>query len=177
MLVNSLTEGAVRGRPYLPPEGRQRRDEATEALRSVSPDLPTVTSSEADDLTEVAVTLRAVFVSIAAGDLDAAAQHINRLLDRTRAQPFLYRHDDQGWHLHYHGAVDDLAGKWAGTCATALAVVLGSDARNRLGLCTAPQCDRVYVDTSHNGTRRFCSTACQNRVKTAAFRSRHSGRG
>jgi predicted RNA-binding Zn ribbon-like protein len=31
----------------------------------------------------------------------------------------------------------------------------------------------VYVDTSRNGTRRFCSTTCQNRVKTAAFRSRH----
>jgi predicted RNA-binding Zn ribbon-like protein len=25
---------------------------------------------------------------------------------------------------------------------------------------------------SRHGTRRFCSTACQNRVKTAAFRSR-----
>ncbi|MFC6935784.1 CGNR zinc finger domain-containing protein [Actinomadura yumaensis] len=35
-----------------------------------------------------------------------------------------------------------------------------------------PHCDRVYVDTSRNGTRRFCSTACQNRVKTAAFRAR-----
>ncbi|WP_310314738.1 CGNR zinc finger domain-containing protein [Saccharothrix longispora] len=27
----------------------------------------------------------------------------------------------------------------------------------------------MYVDTSHNGTRRFCSTACRNRVKTAAL--------
>ncbi|WP_456236959.1 CGNR zinc finger domain-containing protein [Actinomadura physcomitrii] len=34
------------------------------------------------------------------------------------------------------------------------------------------QLDRVYVDTSRNGKRRFCSTACQNRVKTAAFRAR-----
>jgi predicted RNA-binding Zn ribbon-like protein len=28
------------------------------------------------------------------------------------------------------------------------------------------------VDTSRNGTRRFCSTACQNRVKAALFRER-----
>ena len=28
------------------------------------------------------------------------------------------------------------------------------------------------VDVSRNGTRRFCSTACQNRVKAAAFRER-----
>jgi len=43
---------------------------------------------------------------------------------------------------------------------------------DRLGVCTAPRCDRVYVDTSRNGTRRYCSTSCQNRVKTAAFRAR-----
>jgi predicted RNA-binding Zn ribbon-like protein len=27
------------------------------------------------------------------------------------------------------------------------------------------------VDTSRNATRRFCSTACQNRVKAASFRA------
>jgi predicted RNA-binding Zn ribbon-like protein len=50
--------------------------------------------------------------------------------------------------------------------------VLGSEFNDRLGVCTAPHCDRVYVDVSRNGTRRFCSTACQGRVKTAAFRAR-----
>ena len=53
----------------------------------------------------------------------------------------------------------------------ACAVVLGGDLYDRLGVCTAPRCDRVYVDTSRNGTRRYCSTSCQNRVKTAAFRA------
>ena len=61
---------------------------------------------------------------------------------------------------------------WAAGCATGLAVVLGGDLHDRLGVCTAPRCDRVYVDTSRNGTRRYCSTSCQNRVKTAAFRAR-----
>ena len=32
--------------------------------------------------------------------------------------------------------------------------------------------ERVYVDTSKNAKRRFCSTACQNRTKAAAFRQR-----
>jgi len=63
---------------------------------------------------------------------------------------------------------------WAAGCATGLAVVLGGDLYDRLGVCTAPRCDRVYVDTSRNGTRRYCSTSCQNRVKTAAFRARLS---
>jgi predicted RNA-binding Zn ribbon-like protein len=43
---------------------------------------------------------------------------------------------------------------------------------DRLGVCTAALCDRVYVDNSRSGTRRFCSTSCQNRVKAAAFRAR-----
>jgi len=63
---------------------------------------------------------------------------------------------------------------WAAGCATGLAIAIGSDLCGRLGVCTADRCDRVYVDTSKNGTRRFCSTTCQNRVKSAAFRARQS---
>ena len=37
-----------------------------------------------------------------------------------------------------------------------------------------PDATGFYVDTSRNGTRRYCSTSCQNRVKTAAFRARLS---
>jgi predicted RNA-binding Zn ribbon-like protein len=32
----------------------------------------------------------------------------------------------------------------------------------------------VFIDVSKNGSRRFCSTTCQNRVKAAAFRGRHA---
>jgi predicted RNA-binding Zn ribbon-like protein len=172
LLVNALTDGHMRGRPYPSPQGEQRREAATEVLRSISPDIPTVAAHEADDLATLAATLRSVFASVADGDLDTAAEQVNRLLDDTRAQPRLNRHDEQLWHLHYHGTTGGLAATWAGACATALAIVLGSDSRHRLGICTAPRCDRVYVDTSHNGIRRFCSTPCQNRVKTAAFRAR-----
>lgn len=172
MLANTLTDGHMRGRPYPVPEGEQRREAATEVLRSISADIPTVTAREADDLVALAATLRSVFSSVADGDLDTAAGLVNLLLDSTRAQPRLDRHDEQPWHLHYHGTTGGLAARWAGACSTALAIVLGSDSRHRLGICTAPRCDRVYVDTSQNGTRRFCSTACQNRVKNAAFRAR-----
>jgi predicted RNA-binding Zn ribbon-like protein len=74
--------------------------------------------------------------------------------------------------LHFHGSGGSTAGDWAASCATGLAIVLGSEFPDRLGVCTASRYDRVYVDVSGNGTRRFCSTACQNRVKTAAFRAR-----
>lgn len=172
-LVNTLTERELRGRPHPLPQGRQRREAATEALRSIRPDLPLVTAREADDLATLAQTLRRIFGCVADADLDTAARLVNELLDETRTQPHLALHDEQLWHLHYSGTTGGLAAEWAGTCAAALAVVLGNDSRHRLGICTAPRCDRVYVDTSHNGTRRFCSTACQNRVKTAAFRARN----
>lgn len=172
LLVNALTAGGSRGRPYRLPQGDERREAATKALRSVSPDLATLRGDEADALADFAGALRVVFASVAAGDLDAAAGHVDHLLRRTRTQPTMARHDEQLWHVHYRGTAGGPAAAWAGTCAAALGIVLGSDARHRLGLCTAPHCDRVHVDTSHNGTRRFCSTACQNRVKTAAFRAR-----
>jgi len=57
---------------------------------------------------------------------------------------------------------------------TGLAVVLGSEELHRLGVCTAPLCDRIYADTSRNGTRRFCGTPCQSRVRAAAFRARRT---
>jgi predicted RNA-binding Zn ribbon-like protein len=81
--------------------------------------------------------------------------------------------DGKPWHLHFHGAEESLVTGWAAGCATGLAVVIGTESSGRLGVCTAPRCDRVFVDNSRNATPRFCSTACQNRFKTAAFREAH----
>ena len=172
-LVNVLTPGEAHGREYLPPGQADLPDAVAGVLRAAHREPGRVPPRDAAGLADVAPELRAVFTAVADGDVDAAARQVNTLLARTSAHPQLNNHDEQGWHLHFHGADDGLANGWAASCATGLAVVLGTDDRGRLGVCTAPRCDRVYVDTSRNGTRRFCSTACQNRVKTAAFRSRH----
>lgn len=171
-LVNALTAGESRGRPYEPPAGEARAAAIAEILGNGGSRAPEVGDAEAGELAEVARALRGVFEAVARGDVDAAAISVNGLLAETDARPHLDRHDGEPWHLHFHGAGGTLAGNYAASCATGLAVVLGSDLHDRLGVCTAPHCDRVYVDTSRNGTRRFCSTACQNRVKTAAFRAR-----
>ncbi|MFD0684786.1 CGNR zinc finger domain-containing protein [Actinomadura fibrosa] len=170
-LVNTLTPGERRGRPYTPPEPAALAADVTEVLRGVSR-RAAVGPADVAELAPVARELRAVFEAVAAGDVDAAAGQVNRMLDETQARPRLERHDGEPWHVHFHGAGGTLAADWAGPCATGLAVVIGGDLHDRLGVCTAPHCDRVYVDTSRNGARRFCSTACQNRVKTAAFRAR-----
>ncbi|MGV9773103.1 CGNR zinc finger domain-containing protein [Streptosporangium sp. NPDC003464] len=169
-LVNELTPGERRGRAF--PSPRDLAAAATEALRTGYPSYREVTDEEAGELVEIATQLRVVFDAVATGDIDAAALQVNGLLEATRARPLLERHDGEPWHLHFHGPGGTMAGEWAASCATGLAIVLGSEFHDRLGVCTAPHCDRVYVDVSRNGTRRFCGTACQNRVKTAAFRAR-----
>ncbi|MGH3155720.1 MAG: CGNR zinc finger domain-containing protein [Streptosporangiaceae bacterium] len=171
-LVNALTPGEARGRGYLPPAGRGLPAAVAGAL-SVARGAPVeVAAEDAEELQSIAAELRTVFEAVAHNDVDTAARQVNKLLAWTGARPWLDSHDEQGWHLHFHGSGESMANGWAAGCATGLAVVLGTEDRGRLGVCTAPRCDRVYVDTSRNGTRRFCSTTCQNRVKTAAFRSR-----
>ena len=172
-LVNALTPGCAHGRPYQPPTGDQRSEAARDALNAdgVVRERP-VSAAEADELAGVAAELRQIFQSVADDDPDQAATGVNHLLARTGAHPYLEKHDQEPWHLHFHGTDDALATGWAAGCAAGLAVVLGGPEWGRLGVCTAPRCDRVYVDTSRNGTRRFCSTTCQNRVKAATFRER-----
>jgi len=173
-LVNALTPGEARGRPYSPPAADDLPAVVAEALQAGRRPPRDVTADEAAGFGMVAGALRAVFDLVAADRIDEAACEVNALLAFTGARPQLDRHDGEPWHLHFHGADDSLVTGWAAGCATGLAVVLGSDLYGRLGVCTAERCDRVYVDTSRNGTRRFCSTACQNRVKAAAFRARQA---
>ncbi|WP_026414605.1 CGNR zinc finger domain-containing protein [Actinomadura oligospora] len=171
-LVNALTPGERHGRPYTPPSDLGERSTAVNAVWGEAGGRASFTEAELGELAAVALRLREVFEAVADGDVDGAAERVNRMLDDTAARPRLARHDGEPWHLHFHGADSGLTAEWGGPCATGLAVVLGGELYDRLGVCTAPACDRVYVDTSRNGTRRYCSTACQNRVKTAAFRAR-----
>jgi predicted RNA-binding Zn ribbon-like protein len=173
-LVNALSAGEAHGRPFQPPAGEDLLAAVTAALRAGQPQTREVTAAEAAEFGEVAESLRAVFDATAMGDAELAAHLVNEMLTATGARPMLYSHDGEPWHLHFHGRDSSLVTGWAAGCASGLAVVLGSNLLGRLGVCTAPRCDRVYVDTSRNGTRRFCSTSCQNRVKAAAFRAKGS---
>ncbi|TCP55141.1 putative RNA-binding Zn ribbon-like protein [Tamaricihabitans halophyticus] len=169
-LVNALTPGWRRGREYFPPEEPERLRVVAHALR----DWRAPVAAEVAELAQEAAALRVVFELLADGALDSACAEVNALLKRTEAVPVLSNHDGDEWHLHFHAMDAGFARSWAAAMATALAVALGHGYADRLGVCSAEACDRVYVDVSRNGTRRFCSTACQNRVKAAEFRRRKS---
>lgn len=121
----------------------------------------------------LATRLREVFRDIYAGDLDQAANHLNRLLAAHPAHPHLAKEHGR-WRLHHHPADLPLVPMWTAICAEALARIVGTDAGNRLGTCDSDDCDRVFLDESKNASRRFCSTTCQNRIKAAAFRRRQA---
>lgn len=65
------------------------------------------------------------------------------------------------------------------TLATAMQMVmlLQEYGQTRLRACDAAPCRDVFVDTSRNRTRRFCSERCANRYNIAAFRERQRGEG
>jgi predicted RNA-binding Zn ribbon-like protein len=47
---------------------------------------------------------------------------------------------------------------------------------DRLKMCAAEECRRVFYDRSKPATRRWCmSTLCGNRMKTRTYRARHRG--
>jgi predicted RNA-binding Zn ribbon-like protein len=164
-LVNLLTPGDDSGRPV----GLDPSRVATQCAEVLG---HPVTVGEADDLGALAARLRPVFVAAEAGDVDGVAALVNALLRDYRAAPELSRHDDQPWHLHYSSTAAGFTTAWGAGCATGLAVVVDGQATGRLGVCRADACDRVYVDLSRNASRRFCSEACLNRTKVAAFRAR-----
>lgn len=172
-VVNALTPGWARGRSW-DSEQQDRMAAAEQALSLGRRKQRRISSGEVDELAGYATSLREVFEYVDSADMDAACEHVNGLLQSTGAVPVLARHDGEPWHLHFHAEDAPFAQAWAAAMATALAIVLGGTFADRIGVCSAPACDRVYVDTSRNGTRRFCSTACQNRVKAAAFRERRA---
>lgn len=172
-LVNAAVPGERRGRPYPPPVDSAGLLERLDSVVSAAYGYH-VEPEDAADLARAAGQLRQVFGAVADNDMDAAAAHVNALITEYGARPTLIRHGSRPWHLHFHAADAALVPGIAAACAVGLAFVLGSEHADRIGVCSADICDRVYLDTSRNGTKRFCSTACQNRAKTAAFRARRA---
>lgn len=170
-LVNAATPGQKQGRDYPVPTGTDLTGAVNEATGVDQP--PWVLSdSGARELAALAHRLRAVFEAVAEGELDRAADDLNDLMSTVGIKPMLWRHDGEPWHLHVQAHSEGTVDNWLAGLSFGLAVVVGSEHVERLGVCVAQACDRVYVDMSRNGRRRFCSTSCQSRTKAAAYRAR-----
>jgi len=171
-LVNHLTEGVDGTRSYeVPVDARARRARALQITALAGRRL---NEDDLGGLVELAARLRPIFQACSVGKVDAAARLVNTLLTGYQSAPVLSRHGGEPWHLHYHESGVALADGWGAGCATGLATVIGAGEAHRLGVCTAAPCDRVFVDTSRNANRRFCTARCTNRAGVAAHRARWS---
>lgn len=173
-LVNALTAGHDGTRPVEPPP-IGRRAGAVRAVLERQDYRPTLTEDQANALTALAERVRVVFTASSSGDAASAAGMVNDLLEEFGATPRLDPARAGGWTLHFHGRDTSIVVGWGAGIAAGLGMAIGSDLGGRLGVCRAHPCDRVYIDTSPNLGKRFCSTRCQSRVKAAAHRARSRG--
>jgi predicted RNA-binding Zn ribbon-like protein len=117
---------------------------------------------------ETADLVRAVAV---ATTQDAVLGRLNELLSRARPQPYATDHDGV-LHLHYATPGAPAIEQLTTTVAMGLASVVAQHGWERLGICSAEGCAHVYVDTSRNASRRYCSNTCASRSTVAAYRAR-----
>lgn len=170
-LVNALTAGYDGTRPVQPPPAGHRAG-AVRAVLERDDYRPSLTEDQASALTALAGRVREVFMASSSGDVAGAACMVNDLLEEFGATPRLDPAQGGGWTLHFHGRDTGTVVGWGAGIAAGLALAIGSDFAGRLGVCRAGPCDRVYIDTSRNLGKRFCSTRCQSRVKAATHRAK-----
>jgi predicted RNA-binding Zn ribbon-like protein len=127
-----------------------------------------VTEADLADLHAVRARLEEVFY---ASDERSATAVLNELIADYEAKPYLTDHEG-GWHLHYSPDGTPVGRRVAADVVMGLAALIAEQGFERLGVCTADNCDNVFVDTSRNKSRRYCSEICSSRVNVAAHRAR-----
>ncbi len=116
--------------------------------------------------------LRAVFDDAAEGGSAAMVERINHLLARHRPQPSISGHDDSDWHLHIADDRGPVATEFATGAVMGLAMAFLALGADRFGSCADPRCRGVFIDSSRNRSRRYCSDRCASRANVAAHRER-----
>jgi predicted RNA-binding Zn ribbon-like protein len=116
--------------------------------------------------------LRPVFEASAAGDRDGVVDGLNELMVRHPITPRIAAHDEHGLHMHVATKSQSVAELLVGESLLGLANLVCDLGPTRLGICAAAPCTNVYVDTSPNQSRRYCSDRCSSRANVAAYRAR-----
>ncbi len=120
--------------------------------------------------------LREVFDAAHDGRSADVVDRLNRLLDHHRPQPSISGHDDTDWHLHVADDHAPVATEYATGAVMGLAMAFLEHGVERLGTCADPRCGGVFLDTSRNRSRRYCSDRCASRANVAAHRERQRAR-
>ena len=142
-------------RELLAPEGRCR-----------------VTNADVAELRAIRDRLREVFDAAESGRVPRAVQILNSLMKQYPIRPVVTDHDGAGYHLHLAEGAPTIAAVYGAKAAMGLAVQATELGFDRLGVCQAVPCREVFIDTSTNRSRRYCSDRCATRANVAAYRAR-----
>ena len=115
--------------------------------------------------------LRPVFEASSRGEGGAVVEQLNELMV---SHPITPQISDHAGDLHIHAASksQSVAELLVGEALIGLAFLVCDVGPTRLGICDATPCTNVYVDTSPNQSRRYCSDRCSSRANVAAYRAR-----
>ena len=130
----------------------------------VSADLPALRSFQAE--------LRPVFEASDVDDVRLVVGSLNDLLASHPVTPMISDHDPAQLHMHVTNRASSVAELLVAESLMGLANLVCDLGATRLGICTEARCDHVFVDTSPNQSRRYCSDRCSSRANVAAFRAR-----
>lgn len=122
--------------------------------------------------------LRPVFEASNAGDEQGVVDQLNALLAKHPVTPYIAGHggtDRTGsdrWHMHVADRQSSVAELLVAESLMGLSTLVCDLGATRLGVCDASGCTHVFVDTSPNRSRRYCSDRCSSRANVAAYRAR-----
>jgi hypothetical protein len=164
-------------RPWLQP---QVTDRDAAALRRLQRELRPVFDAGATGAAGAAGDSGGSAGSAAAGSAEEVVALVNALLAKHPVTPYISGHDTRGgsprWHLHVADRDSTVAELLTGEALLGLAMLVCDLGPTRLGVCSGEPCEDVFVDTSPNHSRRYCSDRCSSRANVAAYRARQRAR-
>ena len=133
---------------------------------------PTVSGRDVTALENFQAVLRPVFEASDRGDARTVVTALNDLLIQHPVTPMISDHDPDDLHMHVANRAASVSDLLISESLMGLANLVCDLGATRLGLCQAARCDHVFVDTSPNQSRRYCSERCSSRANVAAYRAR-----
>ena len=116
--------------------------------------------------------LRPVFEASDVDDVTTVVSTLNDMLSRHPVTPMIRDYDPSNLHMHVANKTATVSELLISEALMGLANLVCDLGATRLGLCSEAKCDNVFVDTSPNQSRRYCSDRCSSRANVAAYRAR-----
>jgi predicted RNA-binding Zn ribbon-like protein len=136
-----------------------------------------ISDRDAGALRRFVKELRPVFEASNDGDEHAVVDLLNSLLAKHPVTPYIAGHHSTGpggsrWHMHVADRDSSVSELLIAESLMGLSTLVCDLGATRLGVCDASGCSNVFVDTSPNQSRRYCSDRCSSRANVAAYRAR-----